>query len=83
MGSVKAFNSLKKTPTKELGLGFDNFVQPEHLNMRSATNDRFANDGINAKFSNKIKNDEFLDPLSTGQEKLGARSCRAPIVHLK
>ena len=39
MGSVIAFNSLKKTPAKELGLGFDNFVQPEHLNMRSATND--------------------------------------------
>ena len=33
--------------------------------MRSVTNGSVENSGINAKFSNKIINDEFLDPLST------------------
>ena len=58
-------NSLKKIPKKEVGLGFDNLVKPEYLNMPSVTNGSLANPGISTKFSNKIKNDEFLDPLST------------------
>ena len=65
MGSYIALNSLKKIPKKELGLGFDNLVKPEYLNMQSVINGSVANGGINAKFSNEINNDEFLDPLST------------------
>ena len=65
MGSDTALNSLNKIPKNELVLGFDNLVKPEYLNMRSFTNDSVANGGITTKFSNKIKNDEFLDPLST------------------
>ena len=48
-----------------LGLGFDNLVKPEYLNIRSVTNGSVANGGINSKFSNEIINDEILDPLST------------------
>ena len=48
-----------------VGLGFDNLVKPEYLNMGSVTNGSVADGGINAKFSNEIKNYEFLDPLST------------------
>ena len=33
--------------------------------MHSVKNISVANSGINAKISNKINNDEFLDPLST------------------
>ena len=33
--------------------------------MRSVTNGSVANGGINAKFPNEIKSDEFLDPLFT------------------
>ena len=58
-------NSLKKIPKKEVGLGFDNLVKPEYLNMPSVTNGSLANGGISTKFSNEIKNDEFLDLLST------------------
>ena len=58
-------NSLKKIPKKEVGLGFDNLVKPEYLNMPSVTNGSLANAGMSTKFSNKIKNDGFLDPLST------------------
>ena len=64
MGSDIAPNSLQKIPKKELGLGFDNLVKPEYLDMYSVTNDSVAN-GINTKFSNEINNDEFLYPLST------------------
>ena len=64
MRSDIALNSLKKIPKKELGLGFDNLVKPKYLNMRSVTNGSIVNGGINAKFSNEINNDEFLDPLS-------------------
>ena len=64
MGSDIVLNSLKKIPKKELGLGFDNLVKPEYLNIRSVANGSVANGGINAKFSNGINNDEFLDPLS-------------------
>ena len=65
MGSDIALNSLKKIPKKELGLGFDKLVKPEYLNMQSVINGSVANGGINAKFSNEINNNEFLDPLST------------------
>ena len=65
MGSDIALNSLQKIPKKELGLGFDNLVKPEYLNMCNVTNGSVANGGINAKLSNEIKNDEFLYPLST------------------
>ena len=63
MESDIALNYLKKIPKKELGLGFDNLVKPEYSNMRSVTNGSVANGSINAKLSNEIKNDEFLDPL--------------------
>ena len=65
MQSEIALNYLKKIPQNELGLGFDNLVKPEYLNMRSVTNGSVANGGINAKFSNEIKKDELLDPLFT------------------
>ena len=65
MGSDIALNSLKKIPKKELGLGFDNLVKPEYLNMRCVTTGSVANGGINVKFSNEINNKEFLDLLST------------------
>ena len=65
MGSDIMLNSLKKIPKKELGLGFDNLVKPEYLNMRSVTNGSVANGGINAKLSSEISNNEFLDLLST------------------
>ena len=58
-------NSLNKISKKEVGLGFDSLVKPEYLNMPSVTNGSLANAGMSTKFSNKIKNDEFLDPLST------------------
>ena len=58
-------NYLKKIPKKEVGLGVDNLVKPEYLNMPSVTNGSLANGGISTKFSNEIKNDEFLDLLST------------------
>ena len=61
MGSDIAPNSLQKMPKKELGLGFDNLVKPDSLDMHSSV----ANGGIKAKFSNEINNDEFLNPLST------------------
>ena len=61
MGSNIVLSSLKKIPKKELGLGFDNLVKPEYLNMRSVTNGSVANGAINAKFYNEINNDEFLD----------------------
>ena len=35
MGSNIALTYLKKIPKKGLGLGFDNLVKPEYLNMRS------------------------------------------------
>ena len=65
MGPDIVLNSLKKIPKKGLGLDFDNLLKPEYLNMHSVTNGSVANGGINAKFSNEINNDEFLDPLST------------------
>ena len=65
MGSDIVLNSLKKIPKKVLGLGFDNLVKPEYLNIRSVTNGSVANGSINSKFSNEIINDEILDPLST------------------
>ena len=65
MGSDIVLNSLKKIPEKVLGLGFDNLVKPEYLNIRSVTNGSVANGGINSKFSNEIINDEILDPFST------------------
>ena len=65
MGPDIALNYLTKIPKKELGLVFDNLVKPKYLNMHCITTGRVANGGINAKFSNEIKNDEFLDPLST------------------
>ena len=52
-------------PKKVLGLDFDNLVKPDSLDMHSVTNGSVANGGINAKFSNEINNDEFLNPLST------------------
>ena len=61
MGSNIALTYLKKIPRKGLGLGFDNLVKPEYLNMRSVTNGSVANGAINAKFYNEINNDEFLD----------------------
>ena len=55
-----------KNCKKELGLGFENFIKPENIDMHSVTNDSVAMlVSIKAKFSNKINNDEFLDPLST------------------
>ena len=65
MGSDIVLSFLQKIPRKELGLGFYNLVKPECLDLRSVTNGNVENSGINAKFSNKINNDEFLDPLST------------------
>ena len=65
MGSDIALNYLYKIPKKKLGLGFDNLVKPESLDMHSVKNVSAANSGINAKISNEINNDEFLDPLST------------------
>ena len=65
MGSDIKMNFLKKFPQKALSLGFENLVKPEYLNRRSNTQGNDANDSINAKFSNEIKNYEFLDPLST------------------
>ena len=65
MGSDIALNYLYKIPKKKLGLGFDNLVKPECLDMHSVKNVSVANSGINAKISNEINNDEFLDPLST------------------
>ena len=65
MGSDTALNSLKKIHKKELGLSFDNLVKLKYLNMHSVTNCSVANDGINAKFSNQINIDDFLDPLFT------------------
>ena len=50
-------NYLKKIPKKEVGLGVDNLVKPEYLNMPSVTNGSLANGGISTKFSNEIKND--------------------------
>ena len=65
MGSDIALNSLQKIPTKELGLSFDNLVKPDSLDIHSVTNGTIVNGSINAKFSNKINNGEFLNPLST------------------
>ena len=65
MGSDIALNPLQKIPTKELGLSFDNLVKPDSLDIHSVTNGTIVNGSINAKFSNKINNDEFLNPLST------------------
>ena len=65
MGSDIALNSLQKIPNKELGLGFDNLLKPDSLDMNSVANASVANGCINAKFSNEINNDEFLNPLST------------------
>ena len=65
MGSNVVLSSLKKIPKKELGLGFDNLVKPEYLNMRSVTNGSVTNGGFNANLSINIKNDGFFDPLST------------------
>ena len=65
MGSDIKMNFLKKFPKKAPSLGFENLVKPEYLNRRSNTQGNDANDSINAKFSNEIKNYEFLDPLST------------------
>ena len=64
MGSDIVLNSLHKICKKELGLGFDNLVKPESLDMHSVINGSVANGGINAKFSNKINNDEFVAGLS-------------------
>ena len=52
MGSNIALTYLKKIPKKGLGLGFDNLVKPECLNVRSVTNGSVANGAINAKFYN-------------------------------
>ena len=65
MGSDIALISLQKIPTKELGLVFDNLVERDSLDIHSVTNGTILNGGINAKFSNEINNDEFLNPLST------------------
>ena len=65
MRSDIALNSLQKIPKKELGLPFDNLVKPQSLDMHIVANGSVGNGGINSKFSNKINNDEFLDPLST------------------
>ena len=65
MGSNIALNSLQKIPKEELGLPFDNLVKPQSLDMHIVANGSVGNGGINSKFSNKINNDEFLDPLST------------------
>ena len=65
MRSDIALKSLKKILKKELGLGFDNLAKPQYLNMHSDINASVANGGINAKFSDEINNDKFLDPLST------------------
>ena len=50
MGSDIALNSLKKIPKKELGLGFDNLVKPEYLNMHSITNGSVANGICKCKY---------------------------------
>ena len=65
MRSDIALNSLQRIPKNELGLGFDNLVKVDSLDMHSVTNGSVANGGINAKFSNEINNDEFLNRLST------------------
>ena len=59
MRSDIALNSLQKIPRKGLGLGFDSLVKTDSLDMHSVTNG-----GINAKFSNEMNNDEFLNPFS-------------------
>ena len=56
-------------PKQVLGLVFDNLVKPDSLYMHSVANGNVANGGINAKFSNEINNDEFLNPLSTIKNK--------------
>ena len=63
MGSDIAFSSLQKIPKKELGLGFDNLVKPDSLDMHSVTNGSVANGSINTKFSNEINNDESLKSI--------------------
>ena len=65
MGSDIALNSLQKISKKELGLGFDNLVKPDSLDIHSVTNGSVVNGGINVNFSNEINNNEFLNPLST------------------
>ena len=64
MRSDIALNSLQRIPKNELGLGFDNLVKADSLDMHSVTNGSVSNGGINAKFSNEINNDEFLNRLS-------------------
>ena len=63
MGSDIALNFSHKIPNKDLDLIFDNLVQSDSLDMHSVTNGSVANGGINAKFSNQIGNDEFLNQL--------------------
>ena len=65
MGPHIALNSLRKIPKKELGLGFDNLVNPNSLDMHSITNGSVANGGINAKFSNEINNEIHYPQLKT------------------
>ena len=65
MWSDIALNSFNEIPKKELALGFKNLVKPEYLYMSSVTKGSVANGGINATFSIKINNYEFLDPLYT------------------
>ena len=63
MRSDIALNSSHEIPNKDLDLIFDNLVQSDSLDMHSVTNGSVAYGGINAKFSNQIRNDEFLNPL--------------------
>ena len=58
MKSDIALNSFKKMPKEEQGLGFENLVKAEYLNMRTARTSSVANGGVNTKFSKEIKKDD-------------------------
>ena len=65
MVSDIALHFSQKIPKKDLNLILDNLLQSGYLDFNNVTNGNVANGGINAKFSNEVRNDEFLNPLST------------------
>ena len=65
MVSDIALNFSQKIPKKDLNLNFDNLLKSGSLDFNNVTNGNVANGGINAKFSNEVRHDEFLNPLST------------------
>ena len=65
MVSDIALHFSQKIPKKDLNLILDNLLQSGSLDFNNVKNGNVANGGINAKFSNEVRNDEFLNPLST------------------